>query len=208
MMLTEHKCNLLAKVVRFLSNRSILTFPFLHKILRCNRYLNNKFNSQIHMLNMKISINLNKPRRIVLSLEQVHTIQQRNLKPKCNCRIKMIRKMKKIIVMISTQMNSKMSQKVSSRNMMTVKTMNLSSTKQSNKMASKMSQTTIRSILVLPIKPKIVSLELTIQFHKIIWHSQRSTPHIRLYSSNNRFKTSMELTHRFIKRLIPHHLNK
>jgi hypothetical protein len=74
MMLTEHKCNLLAKVVRFLSNRSILTFPFLHKILRCNRYLNNKFNSQIHMLNMKISINLNKPRRIVLSLEQVHTI--------------------------------------------------------------------------------------------------------------------------------------
>lgn len=205
MMRTEHKCNLLAEVVRFLSNRSILIFPFLHKILRCNRYLNNKFNSQIHMLNMKISINLNKPRRIVLSLEQVHTIQQRNLKPKCNSQIKM---MKKIIVMISTQMNSKMSQNISSRNMMTVKTMNLSSTKQSNKMASKMSQTTIRSILVLPIKLKIVSLELTIQFHKIIWHSSRSTHHIRLSSSNNRFKTSMEQTHRFIKRLIPHHLNK
>lgn len=201
MMLTEHKCNLLAVV----PNKSILTFPSLLKIHRCNRYLNNKFSSQIHMLNMKISIRI-KPKKIVLSLEQVHIILQRNLKPKCNYQIKMTRK---IIVMISTQMNSKMSKMIiSSRNMMTVKTMILSSTKQSNKMASKMSLTTIRSILVLPIKLKIVSLELMTQFRKIIWHSSRSTHLIRLYSSNNRFKTSMELTHRFIKRLIPHHLNK
>ena len=132
-------------------------------------------------------------------------ISQRNLKPS-NYQIKMT---KKTIVMISTQMNSKMSKMIiSSRTMMTVKTMNLSSTKQSNKMASKMSLTTIRSILVLRIKLKIVNSELTIQFLKIIWHSSRSTPQSRLYSSNTRFKTSMELTHRFIKRLIPHHRNK
>jgi len=169
MMLTEHKFNLLAVK---LNNRSILTFPRLIKIPRCNRYTNNKFSNQIHMPSMKIFIN-NHLRKIVLSLEQVHMISQktkRNLKP-YNYQIKM---MKKTIVMISTQMNSKMSKMIiSSRNMMTVKTMNLSSTKQSNKMASKMSLTTIRSILVLRIKLKIVNSELTIQFHKIIWHSSR-----------------------------------
>ena len=119
-----------------------------------------------------------KPKKIVLSLEQVHIILQRNLKLKCNYQIKMTRK---IIVMISTQMNSKLSKMIiNSRNMMTVKKMNLSSTKQSNKIkASKMSLTTIRSILVLPIKLKTVTLESTI-LSQIIWHSSRSTPHIRL----------------------------
>lgn len=199
-MLTEHKCNQLAVE---LNNRSILTFPCLIKTLRCSRYPNNKFSNRIHMPNTKIYTN--KLRKIVLSLEQVHIISQRILKP-CNYQIKMT---KKTIVMISTQMNSKMSKMIiSSRNMMTVKTMILSSTKQSNKMVFKMSLTTIRSILVLPIKLKKVISELTIQFHKAIWDSSRSTPLIRLYSSNTRFKTSMELTHRFIKRLIPLHLNK
>jgi len=50
-----------------------------------------------------------KPKKIVLSLEQVHIILQRNLKLKCNYQIKMTRK---IIVMISTQMNSKLSKMI------------------------------------------------------------------------------------------------
>ena len=199
-MLTEHKCNLLAVV----HNRSISTFPSLPKIHRCNRYPNNKFNSQIHTPNTRILRN-SKIMMIVRSPEQVHTILQGNLKPS-SYQTKMMRT---IIVMTSTRMNSKRSKiLIRRKTMRTAKTTTLNSTKRSNKMASRMWLTTTRSIWALPIKQKRVIWELTILFLKIVWPSLRSILLIRLYSSNNRSKTSMALTHRSTKHSTPHPLNK